>query len=357
MRLIAAKALLPGNIVGRDIIFDKNRVLIRQGAALVHTQIERIVRMGFQGVYIEDALSHDIIIQPAISDALRQKTLALLRPLFTNIEQDIHRKSQEELLTLLPVIKSMIKEISEYRERMPNLTDICCFDDYTYTHSVNVAVLSILLGVALGMSQHMLTDLALSAFAQDIGKLFIDKRIINKQSKLTFDEFEEVKRHSIAGYNYLNLSGAIPALSKSAVLSHHEQFNGAGYPGGLAGEAIPLFGRILCIADVYDALICARPFRNAMLPCDAVEYIVSGYNTSFDPTIVDAFMRKVAPYPVGTCVQLSNNIVGIVVENFEGAGMRPKLRVIENGQATAQYINLAHDYAAATLTIRGVAAL
>lgn len=357
MRFIAANALLPGYVLGRDILFDKDRVFLRQGAVLTPPQIERIHRMGFQGVYVLDELSRNIPMQNIISEALRQKTLALVRTCFAKIEQDTRHKSQKALLELLPAIEDMIQEIAENQKRMLPITDICCFDDYNYTHSVNVAVLSILLGLTLGMNQHALIGLALGAFALDIGKLFIDKRIINNQGKLVLDEFEEIRRHCIAGYNYLSACSAIPDLCRAAVLSHHEQFNGTGYPAGLSGEAIPLPGRIVCVADVYDALVSSRPFRAAMLPSDAVEYIMSGYGTSFDPMVVDAFIRRVAPYPAGICVRLSNNMIGIVIENYESACLRPKLRILENGQLTAQYLDLAKDFAASTITIVGVAEL
>jgi hypothetical protein len=91
-----------------------------------------------------------------------------------------------------------------------------------------------------------------------------------------------------------------------------------------------------------------------MLPSDALEYIISEYNEMFDPTVVDAFVKKVAPYPVGTCVKLSNDMDAIVIENFESCGLRPKVRIISEGMQTKETINLATDASALNLTIKQV---
>ena len=154
--------------------------------------------------------------------------------------------------------------------------------------------------------------------------------------------------------DYISPCKSIPKASLKAVLSHHERYNGKGYPDQLSGEDIPLFGRIVCVADVYDALTSDRPYRKAMLPSDALEYIISEYNEMFDPTVVDAFVKKVAPYPVGTCVKLSNDMDAIVIENFESCGLRPKVRIISEGMQTKETINLATDASALNLIIKAI---
>lgn len=206
----------------------------------------------------------------------------------------------------------------------------------------------------LGLSRKALNDLAMGALVHDIGKVFIDKKIINKAAKLTPEEFEEIKKHSTLGFNYICSNSKIPEEARSSVLMHHEQYNGNGYPAGISGEEISLFGRIVCVADVYDALTSDRPYRPAMLPSDAVEYIMSGYNTHFEPKIVDAFTKKVAAYPVGTCVKLSSGDVGIVVKNFESSCLRPKIRLLHENKPTNDFIDLTHDRTSYNITIKGI---
>ena len=230
------------------------------------------------------------------------------------------------------------------RNAMVNVVDIRTYDDYTFSHSLNVAVLSCVLGTVLGLSYHSLNTLTMGALMHDIGKVFIDKRIINKPGKLTSEELEQAHRHSLLGYNYLCANRSIPEEARLVALAHHEQFGGGGYPSGLSGTQIHQFSRIVCIADVYDALVSDRPYRRAMLPSDAVEYIMSGYNTMFDPDIVSAFTKRIAPYPVGTCVKLSSGEVGVVVNNFETNCLRPRVRIIKENKPTDEYVNLAQDF-------------
>ena len=108
------------------------------------------------------------------------------------------------------------------------------------------------------------------------------------------------------------------------------------------------------LQSVYDALTSDRPYRSAMLPSDAIEYIMSGYNTMFEPTVVNALTKKVAPYPIGTCIRLSNDDIAIVVNNYESSCLRPKVRLLYNNKPTDNYIDLAHDHFSLNITIKEV---
>jgi HD-GYP domain-containing protein (c-di-GMP phosphodiesterase class II) len=237
---------------------------------------------------------------------------------------------------------------------MVNIIDIRTFDNYTFSHSLNVAVLSVVIGTALKLDRRQLRDIAMGALIHDIGKVFIDKKILNKPGKLTSGELNEIRKHCQEGYDYIKSNCLIPEDAMKAILTHHEQFDGNGYPSSLKRDEIHYFGRIISVADVYDALTSDRPYRSALLPSDAVEYIMSGYGSMFDPKVVTAFIRKVAPFPIGTCVRLSNGITGIVVENYESYGLRPKIRVIEAEKPTDEIIDLAHDNTTLNLTVQQV---
>jgi HD-GYP domain-containing protein (c-di-GMP phosphodiesterase class II) len=115
-------------------------------------------------------------------------------------------------------------------------------------------------------------------------------------------------------------------------LDHHERYDGAGYPNGKTGNHISVFGRIISIADVYDALISNRPYRKGLLPSEAMEYIMGGSGTLFDPVFVTVFSRKVAAYPTGMCVKLSDGRKALVLKNFENYSMRPNLKIIPTGE-------------------------
>ena len=222
--------------------------------------------------------------------------------------------------------RSLIRSL-RIKNLMVNMIDMKVFDDYTYYHSVNVAVLSIVLGVALEMDRSELCNLGFAALMHDIGKVFVNKDVLNKNGPLTPEEFEEIKTHSLLGCNHIKKGYGVSNASYMGILDHHEKYEGGGYPNNLKGNRISWYGRIIAVSDVYDALTSDRPYRKAMLPSDAMEYIMASTGILFDPQVVEVFVKKIAPYPVGTCVRLSNGLIGIVIENYENLCMRPKLRI------------------------------
>ena len=202
----------------------------------------------------------------------------------------------------------------------------------------------------------MLIRLGLGAIMHDIGKVFIDKKILNKPGKLTVEEFNVIKKHSELGYEYIRERFSLPAMSSRAVVDHHEKYDGSGYPNGRKKDDISVFGRIIAVSDVYDALSSERYYRPAVNPSESMEYIMSGSGTLFDPKIVELFLRKIAPYPVGTMVRLSNNWIAIVVENYEAVCLRPKVRVVkqDDKNVTPFDISLCEDSKYYNITIEGV---
>jgi HD-GYP domain-containing protein (c-di-GMP phosphodiesterase class II) len=316
--------------------------------------IQKITRLGYQGLYIEDELSEGLEITDVIRHDLRVKTRDELQMLFYNVENNITSNVKRHIRNVKSMAKNIVDEILCNRHAMINLIDLRTYDDYTYSHSLNVTVLSIVLGAALGLGKDTICELAIGALIHDTGKMFIQKEILNKPGQLTDGEFEEIKKHSELGYRYLCDNPDIPESSKIATLHHHEQYDGNGYPNGLTGEEIHLFGRIIAVADVYDALTSDRPYRKAMLPSDAIEYIMGGYGTLFDPDSVRALTQKVAPYPIGTCVRLSTGETGIVVKNYEDTSLRPMVKLIVDSKPSNRYINLSSDRSALNITVKEI---
>ena len=346
MRYVPSRCLSPGQKLAKDLKMYDNKIFIRSGMELSERSIKRLRLLGFQGAYINDNLSKDLKVVNIVRDDLMYKAKDEVRSLYMSTEyaQRLHKKRVPvHLKTIGSVIEDMVDEILKNRKVMINVVDLRTYDDYTFSHCLNVAFLSVVLGTVMKLSRKALQELALGAMVHDIGKIFIDKNILNKKGKLTEEEYEIVKGHVQKGFDYLNPKGDLTESAMKTVLQHHEKYGGGGYPNGLSGNDIHIFGRISALTDVYDALTSNRPYREAMLPSDAVEYIMSGFGNMFDPDVVEAFIQKVAPYPVGTCVELSNGVKGIVAENYENAGMRPKVQMIVNGKAVKEYIDLKND--------------
>ena len=166
-------------------------------------------------------------------------------------------------------------------------------DCYTGGHSTRVAEYSHRIAVELGLSDSETETVLMAASLHDVGKIGVPDHILLKQGRLTEDEFEYIKKHSEFGWMVLrNVEGFEEA--SLILLHHHERYDGAGYPGELAGDQIPFGARIVAVADTYDALTTNRPYRRSREHDAAVEEIARCSNTQFDPRIVDAFLRAFA---------------------------------------------------------------
>lgn len=354
MRFVPASCLREGMKVAKTLYGKNNEKLLVSGIVLNHKYIDSIQRMKYPGLYIDDDLSRDIEIINVINEELRMETVNGIKKIFTIIKN--HKDPGAKTDSIKNMVESIVDELLANKNMMVNMIDLKCFDNYTYLHSVNVAVLSIVTGIAMGLDRMTLSRLGLSAILHDIGKVFINKKILNKPGSLTEDEFEEMKMHSMLGYNYAKEKFRLPIASYAGIIDHHEKFDGSGYPNAKNGKCISLFGRIISLADIYDALSSERPYRKAMSPSEAIEFVMGNFETHFDPLIAGVFIRKVAPYPVGTTIRLSNGYTAIVVENFESVCLRPRVRVIriDDKDVVPFELNMMTDFSILNIVIEDV---
>lgn len=352
MRYVPSSCLREGMILGKTLYGQQQEVLLHKGMELGDVYISRIAEMGFPGVYIDDELSSDIEIEGVISDELRLKSMKAVKEVFSIVESGKVISDQKVSMSK-EILDSIIDEIIQNRNAMVNMIDLKSFDDYTYSHSVSVTILSVIIGIRLDMNREDIRKLGIGALLHDIGKVFVAKEIVNKPEKLTSDEFEEMKSHAKKGYDYIKEHFNLSISAYVGALQHHEKFDGTGYPNKHKGTEISLFGRIIALADVYDALTSNRPYRPGLLPSEAIEYIMANGGSHFDPTIVKVFLERIAPYPVGMLVKLSNGQMAIVAENYENWGNRPKVKVIEdNGKSIEPFfLDLKNDPQTINVTI------
>ena len=164
-------------------------------------------------------------------------------------------------------------------------------DDDTGQHTLRVADLSVAIARTIGLPDEQLELLRLAAPLHDVGKIAISDAVLRKRGRLTIEEFDQVKTHTTKGSQMLAGSPfELLALAEQIALTHHEHWDGSGYPTGLAGEAIPMTGRIVAVADVFDALTHSRPYKTAWSTTDAITELTSHAGTHFDPLVVDAFL-------------------------------------------------------------------
>jgi HD-GYP domain-containing protein (c-di-GMP phosphodiesterase class II) len=225
------------------------------------------------------------------------------------------------------------------------------YREYEYHHAAGCMALSLLIGSEMGMDGERLYELGVAALLHDIGSVFLPREILNRPGALTDEEFEIVKRHTEKGFEYLRGHFGLSEEAAMGALQHHENYDGTGYPRGLRRKQISAVGRIIAVTDVYDALVSRRPFRAAMYANQGLEILEGKSDRKFDPDIVDAFARAVAPFPAGVRVQLSTGETGVVLRNRYGNPYRPRLI----GDADrGLYIDLARDPEFAGVKIRKI---
>ncbi|MGH4119065.1 HD-GYP domain-containing protein [Clostridium sp.] len=351
MRFVPLEFAKPGNCLAKTIFDNNGRILLREGVILTEIFLIRIKRLQIYSLYINDEYS-DTVIEDVIKPELRQTAIKAIKDAFYSFEKyslysdNTNFNNKKFALekhvyfeSIGGIAKNIIDEILSKKNVMINLVDIKSMDNYTYQHSVNVAIISLVLGVQLQLNQNDLYTLCMGALIHDIGKTLIPKNILLKPGPLNDEELKTIKTHTTKGYDYLKGCLDISAPSRIVALQHHERYDGKGYPDSMKDKSISRFARMVAIADVYDALTSDRPYRKAMSPNDAVEYILSHGDTQFDYEMVKAFSKAIVPYTPGTIVKLSTGDICVVTDVFPNFALRPQVKVIKKGpNANAQAV-------------------
>lgn len=345
MRYIPTSKLTPGMVLGQDLYDEAGRLLLAKHLLLNAEYISNLEFLGFPGIYIDDEFTRGIELQQVLSPQVRCQALKLIHDLFT-FDTDEMELPVDEVKLKMTVI-SVVDDIIHNGDIMCNMMDIKDYDDYIYYHSVNVGILSAMLGARYGFEREQLYQLTTAAMLHDIGKKFLPYEVINNKLPLTGDDRELWKRHPQYGAEFLKSSYNFPNIINTSVLMHHEWYDGSGYPMGNEKEEIPIFARIIKVADSYDAMVSKCPQRKQTAPSEALEYLMAMAGTEFDPQLVTIFLRKIAIYPIGCEVELSNGQHAVVTGNFRDFSLRPLVKIVETGEM----LNLRDDPAGRSITV------
>lgn len=298
-----------------------NFVLIFRNRILDKDLLDKLIRVSLNTgeLYVEVEYAEGIIHQAAIFREIQEKnekamayhTLSASSIALIDDVKNTGSINQEE-------VTSIVAQLENRLQHLPNSSILQCInnlrekDTYLYHHSLNVGLLNGLLGRWLGLSNDVCHDLIQGGFLHDIGKLKVPQDILNKPGKLTPAEFELIKRHAVYSYETLRNAGEKNNTILQCALHHHERIRGGGYPDGLQLESIALAARITAIADVYDAMVAKRCYKEAHSPFEVLAEFAEEKFSQLDLSIVNVFLEKMPSELIGHDVLLSNGTIATV---------------------------------------------
>ncbi len=310
MQIVSVENLKPGMQLARTLYGDEGQVLLYAGIILTWTYINRIRDLKFIALYIgEPGDPPDEEIMEPVRAETRAKAITIAK----NTMYEVVRSGDANLDQLQSVVSEMIDQIFYNPHTIYNIIDIRTHDDYTFAHSVNVGILSILTGLALNYNRRKLEILGIGAVLHDVGKIFIPSAILNKPGQLEPNEYETIKEHTIRGYQLLKEEN-ICYVSSHIAYEHHEREDGSGYPRSLTGSKTHSNAKIVAVADAFDAMTSNRVYKNALPTHLALKELQELAGIKFSKPVVDCFKKVIAPYPLGSVLRLVNGEIVTVIK-------------------------------------------
>jgi HD-GYP domain-containing protein (c-di-GMP phosphodiesterase class II) len=339
MRKIHINSAKNGDIMAKPIWASNGSILLGMGVILNDRYIERMKASGIDYVFIEDQYTEDILPEDIIRDETRKQAVESVYNTIVELTKgsNIKKKviSSEMGQNFQKIYGEILMDLSNNKDMLVSLSNLHDKDGYLFHHSVNVAILSGIIGLSKGYNRNQLMELGVGSLLFDIGMTFFPDDLWQKNTPFNLEQKERIKKHTEEGFNLLRKQFDISLLSAHCALQHHERYDGSGYPRGLKGNEIHEYAQIVAIADVYDALTSPRSYRNAYSAGEAIEFLYANGNKWFNVDLIKSFCSHIAIYPVASTVQLNTGQIGVVVSFIPKASNRPIVRIIQEsgGQA------------------------
>jgi HD-GYP domain-containing protein (c-di-GMP phosphodiesterase class II) len=346
VRLVRIESVADGMELARDIPAGTlgSAPLLRRGVRLTTSMADRLGPRGVRALWIEDDMGEGIVPVAPLSDNVRRSTESAVGTCLAAVKASGGVNGGTLGAAAIGQLENAAFEMLHALEDCPEaalaLDDLATADSYTYTHSIRVATLGLVLGHRITRQDGWLdwqgrrrydeavarmAEMAMGLLIHDIGKIAIPEALLNKPDGLTPEEWELIRTHPSAGASLLP-SDKVSALTICIVRDHHERWDGLGYEQGREKDDTHQFARIAAVADVYDAVTADRPYKRANAPHVGVKVVKEGSGTQFDPEIVSHFLRIAMPYPLGYTLTMPNGRSAAVVRVDPDTPDRPVLR-------------------------------
>jgi HD-GYP domain-containing protein (c-di-GMP phosphodiesterase class II) len=323
MRKVSIDSLVGGEIVAKEICIDNGITLIPAGAVIKKEYIEKMKELRINGVYIKS----DVVPQGSkeiIENKIQEECKNLVK---TTIEKYSYC-ADEHLQKIVTVADQIMNDILADPEVMYNISCVREKDESTYSHSVNVTALSVLIGLKLKLAKNRVRDLAIGALLHDIGIVYLPFTYRNVLlSQCDNEKKAAIKKHVIIGYSMVETQDWLSNLAKDIILSHHERDDGSGYPMHLTKEKIRIETKIVALCDEFDSRVYGN-FVERQKVHNVIDYILCEAGRKFDFKVVQTFIESLVVYPIGSHVRTNLNEIGVVIQQNYKMPTRPVIQII-----------------------------
>ena len=336
MNLISIEDVRSGMVLARDVINDLGIIFMSSGTELNPGTIEGLRKLDIDFIYIQEENEEN---QGTDADELSVelsyiRLIAVCKTVYTNVRLGKSLNVEQLALEVLPLFRKIVEDNNILHFMRQVLAD----EPYVYKHSVNVGIFSMIIGKWMKYSTTVQDDLAIAGFLHDIGKTKISADIINKPSELSNEEFLEIKNHAIFGFDILRMSTGISAKVLEGVKFHHERIDGSGYPEGKKSDTIPMYSKIIAVADVFDAITENKTYRAKISVYAAARVLKTESFNKLEPKITEVFLKNMSRFYVGNKVKLNTGEIGEVILLNKFDLTRPLIKVGED------YFDLSTNY-------------
>lgn len=336
MRIVSLDSIKGDELLAKDIMNDNGVVLMVAGSVVKKEYTNRLKDLGIKYIYAEDELSKGINLKSSLEIQIKEQCVEtvkdiILRYTYQNIS---------ELEEIKKVADEIINDILLEPQIIYNLASIRDKSESTYSHSLNVCALAVIIAIKMKIHKSRIKDIAVGCLLHDIGLIYVKLDYYKLQlESCTENEQKEIKMHTIYGYSAVENMEWLSPVAKDIIISHHERLDGSGYPFHITNDRFKIWSKIVAVCDEFDSKVYGN-LTVKMKVHDAIDYIVSQAGILYDISVVRIFVNSVAAYPIGTIVITNQEEVGIVLRQNQQCPTRPIIRIIKSkdGSKPKQWI-------------------
>lgn len=327
MRILPVENVESGMKIGKAVYNSNGALMLGRGTILSDMVVSKLNQHNISFLYIDDELSAGIEPSNTIDEEIKVKIITKFKKTI-DAKQAFSRP--ETMKNCMNLVQELIDNIQKSDAKSYYVMELMGTDMYTYYHSVNVAIISILVGIKLKMQHSELFNLGMGALLHDIGKVNIPPEILQKPIGLSDEELRIIQTHPLEGYNMIKGEYHMHGMVKNIIMNHHEKLDGSGYPRGLTAKDTPLPVRIVTMADMFDALTSNRVYKQAYPVYKALEILMTDSVYKLDKSIYQPFVESINIFPEGSLVVLTGDIMGMVIAQNPVNPSRPVVKNLKD---------------------------